>query len=164
MIHAVAKTLVTVNPHSLSEHLRLGSITPLLALCRCNKLYLYPMQYFVTSVYSVTPYYFHQIPALGLFALSLFISLSLSLYLSLSLSPSVCLSLSLSLFITHTISLSLFLSLFFSFFHSSYLLWSTVLRFRDVDASNLQQFESCLALTNLMSCGPAEQEKLASDK
>ena len=112
MIHAVAKTLVTVNPHSLSEHLRLGSITPLLALCRCNKLYLYTMQYFVTSVYSVIPYYFHQIPALCFFVLSLFNSLCLSLSLCLSVS----LSLSLSLFITHTISLSLFLSLFFSFF------------------------------------------------
>ena len=113
MIHAVAKTLVTVNPHSLSEHLRLGSITPLLALCRCNKLYLYTMQYFVTSVYSVIPYYFHQIPALGLFVLSLFISLSLSLSLSLS----VCLSVSIfiSLYNSHNLPITLSFTLFFIF-------------------------------------------------
>ena len=32
--HAVAKTLVTSNPHLLTEHMRLGSIKPLVMLCR----------------------------------------------------------------------------------------------------------------------------------
>ena len=32
--HAVAKTLVTTNPHLLTEHQRLGAVKPLLMLCR----------------------------------------------------------------------------------------------------------------------------------
>jgi hypothetical protein len=32
--HAIAKTLVTTNPHILSEHLRLGVMRPLIFLCR----------------------------------------------------------------------------------------------------------------------------------
>lgn len=32
--HAVAKSLVTTNPHVLSEHQRLGAIRPLLYLCK----------------------------------------------------------------------------------------------------------------------------------
>jgi hypothetical protein len=32
--HAIAKTLVTTNPHILSEHLRLGVMHPLIFLCR----------------------------------------------------------------------------------------------------------------------------------
>ena len=35
---------------------------------------------------------------------------------------------------------------------------------KDVDASNLQQFESLMALTNLTSCGPVEQDRFASEK
>ena len=35
---------------------------------------------------------------------------------------------------------------------------------RDVDATNLQQFEALLALTNLVSCGEVEQNKLSHDK
>ena len=35
---------------------------------------------------------------------------------------------------------------------------------RDPDSSNLQQFESCLALTNLTSCGDVEQERLVAEK
>ena len=66
--HAVAKTLVTTNPHLLSEHQRLGAIKPLLMLCR------------------------------------------------------------------------------------------------DGDASNLQQFECLLALTNILSCGEAEHGKFVAEK
>ncbi len=66
--HAIAKALVTTNPSLLSEHVRLGAITPLLLLCR------------------------------------------------------------------------------------------------DVDATNLQQFEALLALTNLTSCGAREQEHLVAEK
>ncbi len=32
--HAVAKTLVTTNPHLLTEHMRLGAIKPLVMICR----------------------------------------------------------------------------------------------------------------------------------
>lgn len=32
--HAVAKSLVTTNPHVLSEHQRLGAMRPLLYLCK----------------------------------------------------------------------------------------------------------------------------------
>jgi hypothetical protein len=35
---------------------------------------------------------------------------------------------------------------------------------RNVDATNLQQFESLLALTNLVSCGSAEQDRLAEKR
>jgi hypothetical protein len=35
---------------------------------------------------------------------------------------------------------------------------------KDVDATNLQQFESLLALTNLSSCGLVEQERFAAEK
>ena len=35
---------------------------------------------------------------------------------------------------------------------------------RDVDADNLKQFESLLAITNLTSCGEIEQNKLVQDK
>ena len=35
---------------------------------------------------------------------------------------------------------------------------------RDVDATNLQQFESLLALTNLISLGQAEQTKFVKEK
>eukprot|EP01039_Chlorochromonas_danica_P003633 gene3633-3978_t len=66
--HAVAKALVTTNPHLLSEPLRLSSFRPLLLLCR------------------------------------------------------------------------------------------------EVDASLLQQFEALLALTNLLSCGPTEQDRFVADK
>lgn len=34
--HAVAKTLVTSNPHLLTEHMRLGAVKPLVMLCRCG--------------------------------------------------------------------------------------------------------------------------------
>lgn len=35
---------------------------------------------------------------------------------------------------------------------------------RDVDSTNLQQFEALMALTNLTSCGPVEQEKFVAEK
>lgn len=35
---------------------------------------------------------------------------------------------------------------------------------RDVDSSNLQQFEALMALTNLSSCGPVEQERFVAEK
>ena len=38
--HAVAKTLVSINPHSLTEHLRLGAMLPLIALCRYHLIIL----------------------------------------------------------------------------------------------------------------------------
>ena len=66
--HAVAKMLITTNPNLLSEHQRLGSIKPLIAICK------------------------------------------------------------------------------------------------DATASNLQQFEALLALTNVLSCGPSEHEKFAAEK
>ena len=66
--HAIAKTLVTTNPHVLSVHLRVGTVAPLLLLCREN------------------------------------------------------------------------------------------------DASNLQQFEALLSLTNIVSCGEVETEKLVTEK
>lgn len=66
--HAVAKTLVTTNPNLLTEHQRLGTIKPLLILCK------------------------------------------------------------------------------------------------DGDATNLQQFESLLALTNILSCGEAEHNKFVAEK
>jgi hypothetical protein len=66
--HAVAKTLVTTNPHLLSEHQRLGAVQPLLMLCK------------------------------------------------------------------------------------------------DVDATNLQQFEALMSLTNICSCGLTEQDKFCSEK
>jgi len=66
--HAIAKTLVTLNPHLLSEHVRLGAIHPLIFLCR------------------------------------------------------------------------------------------------ESDASNLQQFEALLALTNIVSCGEPEQDCFCADK
>jgi hypothetical protein len=34
----------------------------------------------------------------------------------------------------------------------------------DVDGTNLQQFEACLSLTNLTSCGESEQDRLASEQ
>jgi len=66
--HAVAKTLITINPNLLSEHQRLGAVQPLLYLCR------------------------------------------------------------------------------------------------EVDSSNLQQYEALLSLANICSCGQAEQDKLGADK
>lgn len=35
---------------------------------------------------------------------------------------------------------------------------------KDVDSSNLQQFEALMALTNLSSCGPVDQEKFVAEK
>jgi hypothetical protein len=39
--HAIAKSLITINPHVLSVHLRLGSIEPLLFLCKGIYMYNY---------------------------------------------------------------------------------------------------------------------------
>ncbi len=35
---------------------------------------------------------------------------------------------------------------------------------RESGATNLQQFEALLALTNILSCGPTEHEKFAAEK
>lgn len=37
-------------------------------------------------------------------------------------------------------------------------------RNRESDATNLQQFEGLLALTNVLSCGEREQDKLVAEK
>ena len=54
-----------------------------------------------------------------------------------------------------------------SLFHSP-ILYTTIspllLLCRDIDATNLQQFEACMALTNLTSCGVCEQDKLVDEK
>ena len=36
--------------------------------------------------------------------------------------------------------------------------------YRDSDANNLQQFESLMSLTNLLSCGETEHNKFVHDK
>lgn len=39
-----------------------------------------------------------------------------------------------------------------------------VLLCRDVDSKNLQQFEALLALTNILSCGQVEQNRVSKEK
>lgn len=38
------------------------------------------------------------------------------------------------------------------------------MQFRDVDSTNLMQFEALLALTNLTSCGDPEQDRFIAEK
>ena len=77
----------------------------------------------------------------------------------------------MSISLLHTFLLVWYCALAMLIFHTYIMLISSschayimLLTNRESQASNLQQFEALLALTNILSCGQPEQDKLAAEK